>query len=344
MHHLTAVNHRSAWTANGLKDNASSWTYELSGADVDELDQALQQVKARSLTVPKFGAADFRIPNLLAKLHAFKQELSGGLGLLYIRGLPIENYSKDEASAIFWGIGAHIGKPWEQNMRGHVLGDVIDEGRNVEDTSARGYQTSAALGFHTDGADVVGLLCLKQAPVGGENQIISAVSIFNKMAANHPQALQHLLDTEFCIDWRDEQGPGAVPFHQGTLFSTRADEVLCFALVPYIFSAQRHADAARLTDADREALGVFEAMTGDAELAFHFKQSAGDMFFLNNHYHLHARSSYQDSTDPTQRRHLRRLWLECDDWAGRRSRIMENVLINARAYWQKPHSTVQMWD
>jgi len=37
-------------------------------------------------------------------------------------------------------------------------------GESLEDTSARGYQTTATLDVHTDGADLVGLRCLRQAP------------------------------------------------------------------------------------------------------------------------------------------------------------------------------------
>ena len=39
----------------------------------------------------------------------------------------------------------------------------------------------------------------------------------------------------------------------------------------------------------------------------------GDMQFLHNHTILHARSAYEDYSDPDQRRHLLRLWLSAKD-------------------------------
>ena len=68
------------------------------------------------------------------------------------------------------------------------------------------------------------------------------------------------------------------------------------------------------------------------------------MSFLNNHFHLHARSTFKDADDPRERRHLRRLWLESEAWSGQRPAVMANILRMARGYWAKPDSPVQMWD
>jgi hypothetical protein len=320
------------------------WTYPLTADDVAELDQALRRIQAQGLTVPGFGASDLPIPQLMGKLARFKDELNFGLGVLYIRGFPIERYSKDEASAIFWGLGMHLGKPWERNMRGHVLGDVIDEGKKLDDPSARGYQSSAGLEMHTDGADLVGLLCLKQAPVGGENRIVSGMAVFNKLVETRPDIAQHLLDTEFCIDWRNEERPGELPYHRGHIYERREIALTPFALTGYIFSAQRHGDVPRLTELNKLALETFQATANDPELAFSFTQEPGDMVFLNNHFHCHARTSFTDSDDPREKRHLRRPWLEAEEWAAHRPAVMSDILKTAESYWRNPDTSVRMWD
>ena len=81
--------------------------------------------------------------------------------MVLIRGVPVDRYSKDRASAIYWGVGAHLGRPWPQNAKGHLLGDVTDQGRALDDPTARGNEIGGiAFPFHSDGSDLVGLFCL----------------------------------------------------------------------------------------------------------------------------------------------------------------------------------------
>lgn len=344
MSKVEKISCRAAWTAKSLVAHSAEWIYTLQEDDIAELDSAMRTVKAKGLVVPNFNKDDFSIPGLMAHLAKFKQELELGLGLLLIKGFPIERYSKDEASAVFWGIGAHIGKPWEQNLRGHLLGDIIDEGRTLEDTTARGYQTTQHLDFHTDGSDFVGLICLKQAPEGGEFQISSAVSAFNKLADSDPESLQYLLNTPIPYDWRGEEPKGTDPFYYSYVFERIKDGVACFSLPFYVESSQRHPEARRLTDMDRKALEALDKAVCDPELVFEFKKVPGDIAFLNNNFHLHARSSYVNGPDPKEKRHLRRLWLESPGWEGRRPQSMQNFLRVAHGFWAKPNPTVQMWD
>jgi hypothetical protein len=341
---MTTVKHPAAWTNSSLAEQSAEWIYHLTAADVMEMEAALRQVKIKGLVVPHFAAADFPIPELMGRLASFIDRLNFGLGVFYLRDFPIERYSKDDASIIFWGLGMYIGKPWEQNMRGHVLGDVIDEGKKLDDPSARGYQSAAGLEMHTDGADHVGLLCLKQAPSGGENQIVSGMSVFNRLVEKHPDVAQHLLDTEFCIDWRNEERPGELPYHRGHIYEQRDIALTSFALTIYIHSAQRHEAVPRLTEMDKRALDTFQSVANDPELVFRFTQKAGDMVFLNNHFHFHARTNFTDSDDPKEKRHLRRLWLESDKWAGHRPAVMSNILNVAKTFWRNPSTSVKMWD
>ena len=346
---MQTLKHPAAWLPGDLAAAADRWQYTFTGDDVAELTQGLRLVQTRKKVVPHFGKDDFPLPELMQKLAPFQRELEHGLGVLYLTGLPIERFSKDEASVIFWGLGLQFGKPWEQNKRGHLLGDVINEGRSIADPSARGYQTTATLDMHTDGADLVGLLCLKQAPLGGESQIVSALAVYNRLAETAPEVLQHLLDTEWCMDWRDEEPAGGKPYHRARLFE-RGDNGMatCFSLVQYIYSAQRHRDKCPeiplLTDFDRKALETFSATTEDPALVFRYRLEAGDMTFLNNHFHLHGRSQFEDAPDPRERRHLRRLWLEADSWNGIRPRAMQNIWATARGHWAQQNTTVQMWD
>ena len=79
-----------------------------------------------------------RCPRSAATIARFEDELIDGRGFQLISGLPVERYSDADASAIYWGIGMHLGKPWPQNKHGHLLGDVTDQGRYASDPTARG--------------------------------------------------------------------------------------------------------------------------------------------------------------------------------------------------------------
>lgn len=343
---LAKIDHPAAWTAQELMAQQEKWAYQLTEADIAELDAALQHLKAEGLMVPNFGKDEFPMPNLAAKLKPIIQSLSTGLGIFYLRGFPMERYTKDQASAIYWGISAYMGRPWQQNARGHVLGDVINEGRNpYTDPTARGYQSTVDLDLHTDGSDLVGLLCLKQAPEGGENQLCSAVAVFNKVVEENPAVAKHLLETEYCIDWRGEEQPGEKPYYKSRLINRLDDGgIACFCLTDYVLSAQRYDEVPRLTQEDLEAFEVFKKAKWDSELVFRLRQVAGDMLFVNNHFMMHARSEYKDEEGLENRRHLRRLWLETDDWIGRRPAAMGTLLTNARNHWEKNDVGVKMWD
>lgn len=340
---ITKYEHPAAWTAKELMEQSDKWLYELTGEDIAELDAALQQIKSKELTVPDFGKDDFPMPKLYARLETSLKELDFGIGIMKLSGFPIEKYSKDEASAIFWGIGSYIGPSWPQNAAGHVLGDIRDEGRTMDDPNARGYQTTVEMDLHTDGADVVGLLCLKKAKEGGENQIVSAVAALNKLIEIDPEAAQHLLDSTFYVDWRGEEGPGEKPYYKLKLFTETPKGMTCLALIPYIHSAQSFEEVPRLTEKDLAALEAYEKAKWDESLVLRVIQQPGSMLFLNNHYLLHARSTFVDHDEPSEKRHLRRLWLESKAWGDARPPAMSVILDKARTHWDTG-AGVKMWD
>jgi hypothetical protein len=64
---------------------------------------------------------------------------------------------------------------------------------------------------------------------------------------------------------------------------------------------------------------------------------------LNNHYLLHARSDYVDYDEPSEKRHLRRLWLESKAWGDARPPAMATILDKVRKHWNTG-AGVEMWD
>jgi hypothetical protein len=77
----------------------------------------------------------------------------------------------------------------------------------------------------------------------------------------------------------------------------------------YIDSAQRFAEAMRLSAQHVDALDQFDALANDPQLHIVMRLQPGDMQFVHNHNMLHDRTAFEDWEDPALRRHLLRLWL-----------------------------------
>jgi hypothetical protein len=151
------------WMAEDVVDPAR-WTEILSDDEVAELDRALDVARAKSSDFLEIGKEDFPLPTLGPRLEQIERELMNGRGFVLLRGLPRERYTNDDMCLAYWGIGAHLGKPWPQNHHGHLLGDVVDQGKTIADPTARGNELGQiGLDYHCDGSDLIGLLCLQTA-------------------------------------------------------------------------------------------------------------------------------------------------------------------------------------
>ena len=179
-------------------------------------------------------------------ISKLKQTLLSGVGLEVMCGLPIENYSQAFVATIFCGIGAHIGSARSQNAEGHILGHVRDIGADANDPNSRIYQTCERQSFHTDSADVVGLLCIREAKEGGKSLLVSAESIYNRMKQECPDLLEVLFDP-IATDRRGEIPQGANPYMEIPVLSWHEGYLTVFYQRQYIDSAQRFEGVMRLT-------------------------------------------------------------------------------------------------
>ena len=146
------------WTRSSIGD---SYVHVLGEPERAELHEALGHATSRHDDVLSITAADFPLPTLSTRLAAIAEDLVNGRGVALIRGVERARYTAEEASLIYWGIGSHLGRPWPQNAKGHLLGDVTDQGKRYDDPTSRGNELGGVgLPFHSDGSDLVGLFCL----------------------------------------------------------------------------------------------------------------------------------------------------------------------------------------
>ena len=288
---------------------SSDWLMPLEPSEIAEIEAATLPLAAREADIAAITAADFPLPTFGPRLRArVSDEVLNGLGFVLLRGLPVERWTMRQAATAFFGLGTHFGSARSQNGKGHVLGHVQDLGLDVDDPNVRIYQTSVRQTYHTDSCDIVGLLCLKTAQSGGLSALVSSTTIFNEMRRRRPDLLE-LLFKPVATDRRGEVPEGQKPYFEIPVFNWYEGKLTAIYQRQYVDSAQRFADAPRLTPAHVEALDLFDSLANDPALHMFMEFKPGDVQLVHNHTMLHDRTGFVDWPEPERRRHLLRLWI-----------------------------------
>jgi Taurine catabolism dioxygenase TauD, TfdA family len=316
------------WNAEQMADERL-WTEQLSEPEVAEIDAAMRRARAKSHDLLEIGKADFPLPTLGPRLSGIEHALMNGRGFVLLRGLPRARYSNDDMVLAYWGIGAHLGKPWPQNHHGHVLGDVLDQGKTLADHTARGNELGQiGLDYHCDGSDLIGLLCLQNAASGGRSSVANSVALHNELVRTRPDLAAELYQPQ-PFDFRGEQAAGSRAWYTMPVFTRWQGRIFTRLIGHYIMTSQRHEDAPRLTDKAREALSWLRETAESGRYSVHMDFQPGDMQFINNYHVLHGRSAYTDDRSSGRVRHLKRLWLETSVLADRPPHFSNA----ARSHW-----------
>ena len=324
------------WTSADVADEAV-WTETFDDAELAELDASLRHAQQTSDDVLVLGRDDFPLPNLSRRLARIEDELINGRGFVRLRGIDRRAYSQSEMELLYWGIGTHLGLPWPQNKYGHVLGDVTDQHKAVDDPTARGNELGGiALPFHCDGSDLVGLMCLENGRSGGLSAVANSVRLHNRLVAERPDLAAALYD-ELPNDYRGEQGEGGKPYYMVPVFTEWEDRLFVRCIPPYILASQRHPEAPRLTELQREALLTLVQMADDPINHVLMELRPGDMQFINNYHVLHGRTAYADDRMAGHVRHLKRLWLETTVLTSR-----PPYFANHRTHWSDRRSASRL--
>jgi hypothetical protein len=304
---LTPLETHCEWTADELADR---YVWHLSDEELAELEAALGHAEARCDDVLDVTRADFPLPTLGSRLEATADRLVNGDGVALLRGWPVERFTREQNEIVYWGVGMHLGEPWPQNARGHLLGDVTDQGKPAGDPTSRGNEVGGiAFPFHTDGSDLVGLFCLDAGQEGGRSLVANAVAIHNEMVRDAPELAAELY-RPLPYDYRGEQRDGGTPWYTIPAFQRWGDRLFARYIRPYIEASRRHPDAPRLSDRAREAMDRLDALCADGRHTVAMQLQPGDMQFIDNYHVLHGREAYTDAPDQGRVRHLKRLWLE----------------------------------
>ncbi|KAF9252151.1 hypothetical protein CBS147333_479 [Penicillium roqueforti] len=317
-------------------EKRDDWVYQLSDDQLDELDAALKSFKSLGLSSGHINQSNFPLPTLRPVLRDLSKEIHTGRGFVVLRGLRIDNYSREDNIIIYAGVSSHIG-----NIRGRQqearLADgnspVISHIKDLTSTTDKKLigapsNTSDKQVFHTDAGDIISLLCLNRAAEGGESYLASSWNVYNILAKERPDLI-HTLSQDWPVDgFNNPARPYSLRpllYHQPATATTPERVLIQYARRYFTgFLAQpRSKDIPPITEAQAEALDALHFLAAKHSATLDFQK--GDVQYVNNLSIFHARNGFKD--EPGKERHLLRLWL----------RDPENA-------WETPRELQERWD
>lgn len=295
--------HRQGWRGVDLDREALYW--EFTPAHLAAIDELMQRIEAAGLRFQEIRRQHFSHPALDRDLADLLADIKNGPGLVIMRGFPVDKYGPERIQAVYWGIGTHFGRGCSQSADGDYLGHVTNVAK-----ASRGYTTDRELSLHTDSAEIVGLLCVRDAKEGGLSIYASSLKVHEIIEREHPEYLP-VLERGFFCDRRGEQAPEDEPVtpYRVPVYSSRGGLLSC-RYVRGVIDKGAAALGIGLNAQQQEALACFEEVARRDDVRFEVMLKPGEASFINNYEILHARTGFVDRDDPSEKRLLYRLWLE----------------------------------
>ena len=333
---LTPVGGRSAWLGSTL-DYRQDGLWQLSVVELAEIAAALTTLnKHGDLDLSEITPENFPLPTVGRFLTRLRDELWSGRGFVLIRGLSRERYSDDDLARIYCGLGVHLGEIIPQSGNGELLGHVLNVA-DLVDEQVRGYRSAQAQNMHSDGHDVVSLLCLREAKAGGASRIASAAAIHDRMIETNPGLARVLYGGMPVMRSRTdaERGDGRIVTPHNVALFTETDGV--FSSCVHVAQTR---DAARagyfdISSEQEAALELFCELSSSPEFYLDMDIAPGDIQFLNNRVIVHGRTAYQDHEDVNRRRHLMRLWVNIPSWPRRPANQQDIYSMDDLPLWAR---------
>jgi hypothetical protein len=302
----------AAWRGADLQAK-SEWIYVLDDGEREELRRARDSGRSYSGDIGSIPRGAFRFEALASALRCWRSDLREGRGFVLVRGVPIDGATTAEVARLYWLLGRELGDPVPQNGAGELLCDVRDTGASPADPNTRLYTTRAEQDFHTDGADIIGLLALRAAKLGGTSRIASSITVFNELQRRRPELVRCLFEPwHFRVT--EKLPPGMPAWFSIPLCRYEDGRLATFFIPWYIRAAQVLLDVPRLTSQQEDALAAIESIANEPGLYLDMDFQPGDIQWLKNSVILHKRTEYEDHPEPERRRHLLRLWLAARDF------------------------------
>ena len=315
----------SMWKNSDVSSDRS-WEISLSAEQTTEIISVARDAIASGATLETLSIDSFPLASWDVVIDKVNTDLSSGRGFVLLHGFPVDELSEEETQIAYYGLGMHLGIPVRQNSNSELLSHIRDDRMEQTGQIKRLYRTRERQDFHTDAADIIGLLCLHKAKSGGESKIVSSTMLYAEMMRRRPDLVDELR-VPMHWDKQDEHKEGEQPWFTLPPIFDLNGEARIFYVGWYIRNAERWPEVPRLTPKQLEAMELLESIANDPEVHVDMAFEPGDIQFLNNGRILHAREAYEDWEDPAQRRHLLRMWLAAHKFVS----LEENLRVGVQA-------------
>ncbi len=307
----TPLEGSSVWARRDIRPE--DYRIDLSAACLDEIRQAVDEIRAFPLPTILRGPDDFAMPACRQEMVRVREILDRGRRFAIVDRLPVDEMDAAEATAIYWLLSSMVARPVAQKLDGTMIYDVLDTGRQaLPGSGIRPDKTNSEIRFHNDNAyndtppDYIGLFCLRQAQSGGHSRVISFYTVHNALLARYRDRLQRLY-RPFWFDRQREYRPGESAIFSAPVFEN-AGELKARFSVHQITGG--YALRGEPIDSEGEAAiaAVLEIFEDDA-LSVDFDLEPGQIQFVHNRALGHSRTAFVDHPEPDHKRHLVRLWM-----------------------------------
>src|SRR5260370_25698519 len=110
----------AGWKGSDFSSPSDYWYY-LSSETIAELDHALRRIRESGKPLFTLTIQDFPLPSFENDAEALREDLQFGSGFVGMKGLPIDRYTEREASMIYCGLVAHLGRAIPHTVKCDLL-------------------------------------------------------------------------------------------------------------------------------------------------------------------------------------------------------------------------------
>ena len=277
-----------------------------------ELERIVEMLRDNPLPTTMLAPDEFEMPACRAMMAGAKKVLEEGVGFVIIDRLPLEDYTRDEACAVYWLLAQLVSRPVAQSWDGKVIYAVRDFGK-PPGNGVRPDITNAEQNFHTDNSynlcppDYVGLLCLHPAMEGGISAVVSFYAVYNELLKSHPGLIARLFQP-YLFDRQREHAPDEPRVLSHPLFEYEGERLVCRLSHRQVVNGHRMAGE-ELDAEGLEALETLEHTMMAPRYAREFYFEPGQIQIVDNVRLGHRRTGFRDYPEEDRKRHLVRLWL-----------------------------------
>ncbi|KAI0196420.1 TfdA family taurine catabolism dioxygenase TauD [Astrocystis sublimbata] len=322
------------WEGQSVADSYN-WTFHFTPEHLAEINKAVAHFQGLGKPLGAISQETFPLPTLHAELRRLSGELHNGHGFFVLRGLKVDEYTREENVIIYAGVSAHVAS--QRGRQDHKFGGekadvVLTHIKDLSTLPGNGsigspaYTTDKQV-FHTDSGEIVSLFALETSAAGGASKIASTWRVYNEIAKTRPDLIHTLTG-----DWDMEVFERSSEFDKmytkrPLMFHFPATEnkpervALQYARRYFVgFGAlPRNSQIPPITEAQAEALDTLHFLGDKFSLNTDFQK--GDIQYINNLALFHARDGFTDTLE--KRRHLLRLWLRDPENAWESPKVLD---------------------